>query len=245
MRYVHLLFVLVFFVALNAGAQVSSSNSESLTPSTSELPNAPAAPVMTAALIPSPFGNSAPVESGIAGQPVAFSLEPTPAAPPQDVTSVFERYSWQLYLGYTFFRFYEYPSQNGIPGHNQSLNGFDYGMVYYVNNWFGGEGDFSATHGTQFGQSAWFVSGTGGPRFRWAARRNIEVWAHALIGYSHFRPQTPFGGQSALAYQFGGGVDLPFKPRWAFRLSGDAVGTQYFSTYQYSPKFTAGVLFKF
>ncbi len=239
MRYVHLLVALVFFVALNAEAQVNGPNSAVLPASASELPIAPAAFEANASLTPSPFGNSAPLPPVIAGQPVALSLEPAPAAPPQDVTSVFERYNWQIYLGYSFFAFYE------VPSHTQIENGFDYGVVYYFNNWVGAEGQFSATHGTQFGQSSWFVSGTGGPRFRWSARRNIELWAHALIGYSHFTPQTPEGGQNALAYEFGGGVDLPFKPRWAFRLSGDAVGSRYFSTYQYSPKFTAGVLFKF
>jgi hypothetical protein len=166
-------------------------------------------------------------------------LIPTPAAPPQDVTSVFQHYGWQFYLGYSFFRFYE------VPAYTQNMNGFDYGVVYYFNNWVGAEGNFSATHATQFGQSSWFVSGEGGPRFRWAARRGTEVWVHTLLGYSHFTPQTPNGGQNSIAYQLGGGVDLPFKPRWAFQIGADAVGSRYFSTYQFSPKFTVGVVFKY
>jgi hypothetical protein len=155
------------------------------------------------------------------------------------VTSVFQTYNWQAYLGYTYFRFYE------VPGITENTNGFDINMVYYFKNWIGAEGDLSATHGTQQDVSSWFAFGGGGPRFRWSARRGLELWAHALVGYSHFTPQTAFGNQHAIAYAFGGGVDLPFKPRWSLRVGADAVGSQYFSTHQWGPKASVGVVFKF
>jgi hypothetical protein len=160
-------------------------------------------------------------------------------ATPQDVTSVFESYSWQAYVGYTYLHFFE------LPHITENMNGFNYSMVYYFKDWFGVDGEFAATHGSQDSVSSWFLFGGGGPRFRWSAPKGIEVWAHALAGYSHFTPQTPAGVQHAFAYELGGGVDLPFKARWAIRLGGDAMCTRYFNTYQYSPKASAGIVFKF
>jgi hypothetical protein len=243
MRHASVLFILVFFAALNAGAQSSVSTSLPLEPSFSvdPVPAASSGIRLTpfAPLPDAPIVSASPLASAAASStPLSLSLAPAPAAP-QDVTSVFQTYSWQAYLGYTFFRFYE------LPNIAQNMNGFDINMVYYFKNWVGAEGDLSATHATQNDISSWFAFGGGGPRFRWSARRGLEVWAHALVGYSHFTPQTAFGTQHSIAYTFGGGVDLPFKPRWSLRVGADAVGSQYFSTHQWSPKASVGVVFKF
>jgi hypothetical protein len=242
MRHAAVPFILVFFAALNAGAQSSVSTSLPLEPSFSVDP----APAVSTGIRLTPFARlpDAPVVSAsplasAAASSTPLSLSLAPAAAPQDVTSVFQTYAWQAYVGYTFFRFYE------LPGLTENMNGFDINMVYYFKNWVGAEGDFSATHATQNDISSWFAFGGGGPRFRWSARRGLEVWAHALVGYSHFTPQTAFGNQHALAYTFGGGVDVPFKPRWSLRVGADAVGSQYFSTHQWSPKASVGVVFKF
>jgi hypothetical protein len=242
MRHAAVLFILVFFAALTAGALSSVSTSLPLEPSFSVDP-APAASTAIrltpfAPLPDAPVVSASPLASAAASStPLSLSL--APAAAPQDVTSVFQTYAWQAYIGYTFFRFYE------LPGLTENMNGFDINMVYYFKNWVGAEGDLSATHATQADISSWFAFGGGGPRFRWSARRGLEFWAHALVGISHFTPQTAFGNQHALAYTFGGGVDLPFKPRWSLRVGADAVGSQYFSTHQWSPKASVGVVFKF
>jgi hypothetical protein len=241
MRHIAVLFILVLFAALGAGAQsilpLAPSFSLDSTPAASAgIRTTPFAPAPDLPLPASSVVGSAAASS----TPLSLSLAPAPA--PQDVTSVFQTYNWQAYLGYTFFRFYELPGSNGF---TQNTNGFDINMVYYFKNWVGAEGDLSATHSTQNDESSWFAFGGGGPRFRWSARRGIELWAHALVGYSHFTPQTAFGSQHALAYTFGGGVDLPFKPRWSLRVGADAVGSQYFSTHQWSPKASVGVVFKF
>jgi len=233
MRHATALFILVLMVALGAGAQSSVSTSLPLSPSFNLDPVA-AAP---SNIRLTPFNPPAADSSSAAVEPLSLSLAPAP--PPQDVTSVFERYDWQLYAGYTFFRFYE------LPHITENMNGFDINMVYYFKDWVGAEGDLSATHATQGGESSWFAFGGGGPRFRWSARRGLEVWAHALIGGSHFTPQTPFGNQQALAFVLGMGVDVPFKPRWSLRVGADAVGSRYFSTHQYSPKVSLGIVFKF
>jgi hypothetical protein len=235
MRHTAVLSILVLSAALTAGAQSSVSISLPLSPPFN-LDPASAGPT---GIRLTPFTTSEEVSAPASATPAPLSLSFAPAPPPQDVTSVFQSYAWQLYVGYTFFRFYTLPSITG------STNGFDIDMVYYLKDWVGVEGDLSATHGTQFNTSSWFAFGGGGPRFRWSARRGLEVWAHALVGYSHFTPQTAFGDQHALAYTFGGGVDLPFKPRWSLRVGADAVGTQYFGTHQWSPKTSVGVVFKF
>ncbi|HYL46224.1 MAG TPA: hypothetical protein VEU52_04300, partial [Candidatus Limnocylindrales bacterium] len=88
--------------------------------------------------------------------------------------------------------------------------------------------------------------GGGGPRFRWSLPRGLELWGHGLVGYSHFAPQTPFGGQNAFAFEVGAGVDINVRhQKWALRFAGDMIGSHYFGTEQYSPKASAGVVYKF
>jgi hypothetical protein len=49
-----------------------------------------------------------------------------------------------------------------------------------------------------------------------------------------------------LAYELGGGVDINSRnSRWAYRIGADAVGSRYFNTYQFSPKVSAGIVYKF
>lgn len=161
---------------------------------------------------------------------------------PQYVQGVYQKYAWQAYVGYTFFRFYE----SSHPTLRENQNGVNWSIVRYWKDWLGLDGEMSATYGTQGGQDSWFLFGGGGPRFRWSGPRGLELWGHALFGGTHFTPQTAFGPQEAFAYEVGGGVDIGgHYKRWAVRLSGDMIGSHYFSTYQFSPKFSAGFVFKF
>jgi hypothetical protein len=74
----------------------------------------------------------------------------------------------------------------------------------------------------------------------------MEVWGHVMGGYSHFKPETSFGADHAPAFEVGGGVDIAaHRGRLSYRVEADMVGTRYFSTYQYSPKVSVGVVFKF
>jgi hypothetical protein len=67
-----------------------------------------------------------------------------------------------------------------------------------------------------------------------------------LIGSAHFTPKTPYGGESALAYKAGGGIDFSFRhSRLAYRVSVDVIGTRFFGTYQYSPQTSAGIVLRF
>src|SRR5271155_5155801 len=99
MKYISVLLGGLLFVAVNAGAQANFGSSVSLAapsfmtyavpPATPEAPVSPAAN-SPAVLTPSPFVTPEPA---------------LPAAMPQDVQGVFNKYSWDVYAGYTFFRF--------------------------------------------------------------------------------------------------------------------------------------------
>ena len=162
------------------------------------------------------------------------------AAVPQGVHGVFPSYNFQIYAGYTYLRFYE------VPNLTSDMNGFNFGMVDYFHDWVGVEGEFMAAFASQSGVNAKLAAGMGGVRIRVPNRSGIELWAHGLVGGAHLIPQTPFGGQSGLAYEVGGGVDLnPHHGRIVYRVAGDAVGTQLFGTYQVSPRASIGLVYRF
>ena len=236
---------MVFIFASGAAAQEHPAEERLLTSSYFTLAptgDAPLSP-LPQAIAPGTLSSSSDVPSTSAFGVFTFASNApsaTPADPAPYVQGVREIYSWQAYFGYTFFRFYE------APGTRQNTNGFNYSMVYYWKNWFGLDGEFEATHTSQGAFNGWFLFGGGGPRFRWAGPHGLELWGHALFGYSHFTPQTIFGKQNAFAYEVGGGADINVRrSRWALRMGADMVGSHYFNTYQYSPKVFAGVVYKF
>ena len=159
---------------------------------------------------------------------------------PQDVQGVFNKYSWDLYAGYTFFRFYE------VPGTTSTMNGGNVSAVYYYRDWLGADAEVMATYGSQPGQNSWLVFGGIGPRFRYVGPKGIDLWAHAMIGGMFIDPQTPYGGQGALAGLAGVGVDLNAHHRHvALRVAIDGIASRFFNTYQISPKASVGIVYKF
>jgi hypothetical protein len=219
-----------YFTLTPASGAAATAAPLGLAPGTTASPNTPAssAPVAPAMTAPGPFATAANASPA------------SPAADPQGVQGVFVTYSWQAYFGYTFTRFYE------APGATLDTNGFNYSMAYYFKDWFGLDGEFAATHDSQFSFNGWLLFGGGGPRFRWSGPRGLEVWGHVLFGHSYETPRTSFGGQGAFAYTAGGGADINIRrSRWALRFGADMLATNYFNTYQYSPKAFAGVVFKF
>lgn len=215
-----------------AAAAVSAANAAP-EPSTAALP---AAPVPSSSSAAEPMPNT----DAVAFPDSAASSSATPY-PQRGPVGVFENYNFQAYLGYTFFRFYEAPHLI------QSRNGFDSSIAYYLNSgWFGVDGSLFGGFGDQGPYRSRFVFAGGGPRFRWSGDRALEYWAHVLVGGAHYTPQTAFGGQGAFAYEAGLGVDATaHHRRLAYRLELDMIGSRFFNTYQYSPKVSAGIVFKF
>jgi hypothetical protein len=251
MRYGLTLIGILLIVGLSTAGQAAPNNSLLLAmPFASPFapPDGSNAPMPRTIALPMAANIDAPISSETATPPGTNVLSlPTASAAeldpgPQQVQGVYRRYAWQAYAGYTFFRFYE----TSHPTHNESQNGANWSIVYYWKDWLGIDGEMSATHGHQSNEDSWFLFGGGGPRFRWSGPRGLELWGHALFGRTHFTPQTAFGPQEAFAYEAGGGVDIGgHYKRWAIRISGDVIGSHYFSTYQFSPKVSTGFVFKF
>lgn len=245
MRHTAFLYGAILLFASSAGAQANL-----------ETPVRPAFPALEVAQTPGITSSPAlPRTFALALSPVAgplgapspatpkFSASSEPAAQQPPVYGVFQVFNWQVYGGYAFVRFYE------VPKIVVNLNGFELGMVYFPRGrWIGLEGKLLGGFGSQPNSccTAKFVVAAGGPRFRWAAPRGMELWAHGLVGGSHFLPQTAFGSQSAFAYELGGGIDIGgHNRRVGYRVGAAVVGTRYFGTYQYSPAFSVGIIYKY
>jgi hypothetical protein len=179
--------------------------------------------------------------SAIANAAPGPSASSAPAAEQIPVYSVRPEYSWQLYGGYSFFNFYE------VPNLTNPENGFDINVTFYPHaSWIGAEGDLMATFGSQAGCTSKFTLTVGGVKLRWQKSSGIQLFVHGLAGAAHFFPQTAYGGQNAFAYETGGGIDFSRgHRRIKYRVEADAVGTQFFHSYQISPKISVGVVFNF
>ncbi len=236
-----LLFAMVFLIAAGVNAQAEPQTfSLFASPTQQTLANDTQAESAPLFAVESPAIASAAPAAFFApsADPLALSA---PVPEENGVVGVYQNYNFQLYVGYTFLRFYKFP------GKEVTLNGLDIDMTYYPGGGvIGAEGNLTVGFGTDMDETAKFATGMGGARFRHPLGRGVEIWGHGLLGVSHYLPQTAFGGQTALGYQLGGGVDIrAHHARFAYRFEADMVGTRFFSTYQYSPKFTAGVVFKF
>jgi hypothetical protein len=229
----HLGFALgaIFLFAVGAGAQVSSGNPSGVTLTAwNPAPNVPTENTLYASASSTPTPALASLSLAEPAQPA-----------PEPVQSVFQTYNMQIYVGYAFFRFYAEPKLT------TDMNGLVLSAVYYPGGgWFAPEGEVTGTFGSIPTCTTKFVMAAGGGRVRWLGPRGIEVWGHVLVGYSNFFPQTALGNHAALAFEPGAGLDLNLRhQRWALRVEGDMIGTRYFSTGQYSPKVTAGIVVKF
>ncbi len=158
--------------------------------------------------------------------------------PPVGVYGVFPSYKWQVYVGYTFLRFYV------VPGVEDDTNGVDFSIAYYFRDRVAVDGELAVTGGTYTGENSQFFLGMGGLRYRHPLGE-AAVWIHGLGGEAHFSPQTAYGGEDAFGYEAGGGIDIsPRRLRVSLRLEADMVGSRFYGTYQYSPKISFGVVFK-
>lgn len=142
----------------------------------------------------------------------------------------------QVGVGFTFVSFHEAPS---ITANNA---GFNASLVYY-RDWLGVEAQLSDAFGSQSGKTSQILFTGGGVRLRWPNARSIQPWVHAVVGYSHLSPQVSFGGDSAVGYKVGGGLDFhPHHSRIGYRVSADMFGSNFFKTYQLSPEISVGIV---
>jgi hypothetical protein len=237
MKQTVLLCAAILLIASGANAQAVSEDSLPAAPVGATAASADTNSTLDAANnAPAADANAAALAAAVTSDPSSRSTDQEP-----QVQGVFKTYNWQATAGYTFFRFYE------VPGVAVNMNGLNLGMAYYPGgHWIGADGEFIGAWGSAFGENAKYVQAMGGPRFRWSLPRGLEVWGHGLVGGAHEQPQTIFGSRGAFAYEVGGGLDFNIHgSRFAYRTSANLVGTRFFSTYQYSPNVSAGIVFKF
>jgi hypothetical protein len=250
MRYISALVVVILLAAIGAAAQQNVSALASPSPDPDATMAAPAPVGQNASLL----APALPSLDATVRRPAAVAQNvfmpavfadpaipaPSSAPEPQAIPGVFENYSWQAYLGYTFVRFYE------LPAVAENQNGVNGGVTWFYNDWLGVDVEALGVHGTLAGASSWTVFVGVGPRVRMWAGRNLEVFGHTLIGGAAFWPDTPYGSQGAFGYELGGGVDLrPHRSKFSLRLEGDLLGTRFFQTNQWSPKVSAAIVYKF
>lgn len=100
-----------------------------------------------------------------------------------------------------------------------NANGFNFAVTGNFSDWFGITGDIGAGYKTQDGVSFNNYTYTFGPVISLRANKGWTPFAHALIGGDH--ASAGIGGVSAssngYAIMAGGGLDLNFSPRLAFR----------------------------
>ena len=189
--------------------------------------SSPASSFGPAVAAASPFGTAAPDPS------------PLPAPDPNFIYGGRDDFRWQLAIGFDWLRF-----RNSI--FNASAIGVKSSVTYFTNDWFGIEGNVSATFAPEIydREHVKVVVYGGGPKIAWRQKK-WEPWAHAIIGGSHEFPQTAGNSKNAFAVKLGGGADYRFNPRFSGRLEGDWVRTSFFSQSQNNFELMGGVVFHF
>jgi len=238
----------ILIASCAASAQAVASDPLIFSTATSSTANSAAGPTIAGSLM-AQLG--APPE--IPSFALASAAEPAPApasqkdappsgsgadTPPVGVFGVFPSYKYQVYVGYTFLRFYV------IPGVENNTNGIDFSIAYYFRDTLGVDAEMATSIGSYTGETSQFFLGMGGLRYRHPVGRSA-LWIHGLAGDAHFSPQTAYGGENGFGYEVGGGIDVsPRRLRLSWRLEADMVGTRLYGTYQYSPKVSFGFVLK-
>jgi opacity protein-like surface antigen len=150
---------------------------------------------------------------------------------------------WELGVGFQ----YQHYKAFGLSFPNY---GFNTDITRAVNRWGALEGMVALGFGHGGGTlnpeaKSLFVGG--GPRVTVRSRSKLEPWFHLLVGLDHFRftQAATYGSNNGLAFLGGGGVDYKFRPRLAFRVEADYLGTRYQSASQANYSVGGGIVFNF
>jgi len=184
-------------------------------------------------------GGGAPALTTALAVPLNEADPATPEPRPKFLYGGRDDYRWQLGLGVAWERF-----RSNI--FNASAVGLNSSVAYFTNDWFGVEGDITATFAPTIyrNEHVKLLNFVGGPKIAWRQRR-WEPWAHVLFGGSHEMPQTAAGGKNAFAIQAGGGADFRWNPRLSFRLDADYLRNSFFGKSQNNFLLGGGIVFHF
>lgn len=212
----------------NVAAQFSAASSEPLTliqPLSASVPTAANSTFLTA--------SASPAESAMPDP------SPSPAPDPKFLYGGRDDFRWQLAVGADWLRF-----RSNI--FNASAVGIKSSVTYFMNDWFGVEGNVLTAFAPEIFQAEHvkLLTFGGGPKIAWRERR-WEPWAHAIVGGAREFPQVAGQGRTSFATELGGGADYRFNPRFSGRLEADWVHTSFFSHTQNNFELMGGIVFHF
>lgn len=142
---------------------------------------------------------------------------------------------FQADLDYTWTRFEAF---------DQNLNGFQGSLTFFIHE-IGLEGQYMGTLGSHDGYSSRLTFAGGGVHVRFRTEGKTQPWVHALVGESHYGPQTAYGRRNSFAWEAGLGVDYAFWHWISARVGADAFGTHFFHESQVGPIIHGGIVFNF
>jgi len=169
----------------------------------------------------------------------AAPAEPLPAAPePKFVYGGRDDFRWQLALGISLVRFRSSQFYATGVGTNTSV-------TYFTNAWLGVEGSLNTAFAPTIyvNEHVKYFSYGGGPKIAWRARQ-LEPWAHVILGGAHVLPKTTFG-KNGFEVEVGGGVDYRIFPHLSARLEADWVKTRLFAQWQNSAQANLDIVLHF
>jgi len=181
----------------------------------------------------------APVVATALAVPLNAAEPAVPAPQPKFLYSNSDLPRWELALSLDWVRF-----RSSI--FNASAVGVKTSLTYFTNDWFGIEGNVSATFAPQIfdREHVKLVVYGAGPKIAWRERK-WEPWMHAIVGGAHEMPQTAAGGKNAFAVQLGGGADYNFNVRFSGRLEANYIRSSFFSQSQNNFELGAGLVVHF
>jgi hypothetical protein len=179
---------------------------------------------------------------GLSGNVIGAQTTPV-VAPNDSLANVKYDYKWELYGGVAYSHFDAGPTL--VQGAN--LGGFDIQAARFLTHRWALAGNARGYYGTSgaipnpFDIHGPFVSEhvfIGGPEFRGPSNEHGSFTVHALVGGAYGSFESALGGrnpdllgffhdQFTFASALGGSIDLNRSPRLAFRISPDAVLTDY------------------
>jgi len=185
-----------------------------------------------------PMFNLAALRTHAIAEP-APALRPGPPAPRPQRFPTPDEFRWQISMSYSY-------THLRFPGSARNMNGFSTSIIRYVNDWFGLEGNVTATFKSLPGNAKGkYIFYGGGMHIAWRNSTRLDPFGRVLVGGARVLPQTALGSTNTLAYVAGAGVDLKLTGRLYFRVAGDYFGTRIFSQSQNNYQATGGVVINF
>ena len=129
---------------------------------------------------------------------------------------------------------------------NASAVGIKTSVGYFLNDWFGVEGNVTAAFAPTVlvNEHVKLLTYGGGPKIAWR-QKQWEPWLHGIFGGAHELPQLAGQSKNSYSIQAGGGADYRWNPRISFRLEGDYVRTGFFKQSQNDFQISGGIVFHF